>query len=397
MLMKSLEKKFLQDKKMKLLYISHCLQSSGWGRAARDLCLALDSVGVDVVCRPVKLNGDSYIPTGRFKQLLEKDASGANICISHVLPHFLNYDGHFKRNIAYFVAETLDWNHSGWHHYINNGADELWVPNTEMAENCRDFITLPVKVVPHAMDCSVYSQNHEIYAIPELAGAYNFYFVGEFNRRKRLGALIQAFNLEFKKTEPVNLVLKVYKHGTNPKDLADEVHNLAREIKRGLKLYSKVEDYPQELVVSDYLDEKSLFKLHNTCDCFVNTSFGEAWMYPACDAMGMGNKVISGNYGGPRDFLSEYTGAILVDGEYVSVIGMNDTFQNYNTGRERWYNTSVEQIRRAMRHCYKSGKRKTKTGIDCINKFSYENVGKVMKSLLEGKDDGKSQVACSER
>jgi hypothetical protein len=143
---------------MKVLYISHNLQNTGWGRAARENILALDAAGVDVVWRPIRLNGDNYEPTGRYLELYEKDLDGVDCCIQHVLPMYLSYNGHFKKNIAYFVAETLDWNHSGWHHNINL-MDELWCPNHDMANNAKNFIKIPIKVVPHPCDTEKYSKN----------------------------------------------------------------------------------------------------------------------------------------------------------------------------------------------------------------------------------------------
>ena len=41
---------------MKVLYIGHYREGSGWGQAAIDYILAMDSVGIDVVPRAVNLN-----------------------------------------------------------------------------------------------------------------------------------------------------------------------------------------------------------------------------------------------------------------------------------------------------------------------------------------------------
>ncbi len=41
---------------MKVLYIGCYRDHTGWGQAAIDYILAMDSVGIDVVCRPLKLN-----------------------------------------------------------------------------------------------------------------------------------------------------------------------------------------------------------------------------------------------------------------------------------------------------------------------------------------------------
>tara|TARA_Y100000356_G_scaffold108495_1_gene94854 strand:+ start:502 stop:744 length:243 start_codon:yes stop_codon:yes gene_type:complete len=42
---------------MKVLYFGHYKEGTGWAQAAIDYILALDSVGVDVVCRNINLTG----------------------------------------------------------------------------------------------------------------------------------------------------------------------------------------------------------------------------------------------------------------------------------------------------------------------------------------------------
>ena len=46
---------------MKILYVGHYKEQGGWAQAATDYILALDSVGVDVVCRNVTLTRDKAI------------------------------------------------------------------------------------------------------------------------------------------------------------------------------------------------------------------------------------------------------------------------------------------------------------------------------------------------
>ena len=43
---------------MKVLYIGCYREGTGWGQAAIDYILAMDSVGIDVVPRAVKLNNN---------------------------------------------------------------------------------------------------------------------------------------------------------------------------------------------------------------------------------------------------------------------------------------------------------------------------------------------------
>ena len=57
---------------MKILYIGHYKEGSGWSNAAINNILALDSIGIDVVCRNIKLtNSENEVPE-RIKELEQK-------------------------------------------------------------------------------------------------------------------------------------------------------------------------------------------------------------------------------------------------------------------------------------------------------------------------------------
>ena len=80
---------------MKVLFIGCYRDGTGWGQAAIDYILSMDHVGLDVVCRPLKLNQNNYEIPERVAELEKKPMRGANICIQNVLPHYLDYNGYF--------------------------------------------------------------------------------------------------------------------------------------------------------------------------------------------------------------------------------------------------------------------------------------------------------------
>ena len=61
---------------MKVLYIGHYREDTGWAQAARDYILAMDSVGIDVVCRNVTLTQWSEDIPQRIKHLESKNSEG---------------------------------------------------------------------------------------------------------------------------------------------------------------------------------------------------------------------------------------------------------------------------------------------------------------------------------
>ena len=92
---------------MKILYIGHYKENSGWSQAAIDYILSLDSAGLDIVCKNIKLTNNEYNIPERILELEQKDSKNIDYCIQHVLPHHLVATTKFKKNISYFFVLFL--------------------------------------------------------------------------------------------------------------------------------------------------------------------------------------------------------------------------------------------------------------------------------------------------
>jgi hypothetical protein len=84
---------------MKILYIAHYKEGSGWSRAALDYILALDQNGFDVVCRNIQLTSTEHHVPERIHELESKSLDGVDVCIQHLLPHHMIGTKKFKKNI----------------------------------------------------------------------------------------------------------------------------------------------------------------------------------------------------------------------------------------------------------------------------------------------------------
>ena len=91
---------------MKVLYLGYYRDGTGWAKAAQNYILALDSVGIDVVPRYVKLNDINGQIDERISELETKSDKGCDFVIQHLLPHHMDFNGNFKKNIALYVTET---------------------------------------------------------------------------------------------------------------------------------------------------------------------------------------------------------------------------------------------------------------------------------------------------
>ena len=375
-------------KKLKVLYIGVYRDPTGWGEAARQYILSLDAVGIEVVPRPLKLHPEQCRPPERILQLEKNDSAGCDVVIQHLLPHSMEYNGHFRKNIGLFASETDSFRYSHWPEHLNM-MDEVWYVNRAQrrAGFCNSGVDFPGFVIPHACDITRFQKSYQpLEKLKEkLDGNFVFYTIGELVRRKNLPALIKAFHLEFDRSEPVSLVIKASKPRMSADEAAKHVDAMCDDIKASLKLHANIHSYHRECVITQRFSEEDMMRLHATCDCFVSPSFGEAWCIPAFDAMALGKTPIVTDCGGFRDYLSNDTGW-LVAGREEPVFGEKDTFDDLFTGYERWTAVDIDWLRRAMRQAYQDGdlrRQKAEAGIDRAYDFTHEKVGHLMKRYLE--------------
>ncbi len=373
---------------MKVLYIGVFRDGTGWGQAATDYILALDAAGVDVVPRALKLNARQHTPPARVLELEAKSSRGADVVIQHILPHHYDYNGRML-NVGLFASETSDFATSTWSDRLNTMDAVICINHQQVNAAWRSGVRVPISVVGHATDISRFQQSYQ--PLDQLkpyreAGEFLFYTVGEMVRRKNLAALLKAFHLEFDPSEPVQLVIKTDMPGKSPQESRKHVEAFCSEIKRGLKLHGgKIENYKDEVLITDRLTEHGMMRLHAACDCFVQPSYGEAWSIPAFDAMAMGRTPIVTDCTGFRDYLSDTEGW-LVQSHEEPVFGVNDTFEDLFVGTETWHAVDIKHLRRAMREAYEEEslrEEKAASGVARAYDFSYEAIGLTFKKALQ--------------
>lgn len=372
---------------MKILYIGHYREFGGWGQAAKDCILALDSIGIDVVCRNVTLTQDRGI-SGRLKQLEDKSTEGCDVCIQHVLPHHLVKTSKFKKNIAYLEAESTSIAHLNWLESLKM-MDEVWVPNKQLADSIKeDGISAKVVVIPHTVEIDKYKKQYGNINISGAEDTFKFYYIGDVNDRKNIESILTCFHSEFEKYENVSLVLKTKKFGYDSKKLDKYISNICNKVKSEIRMYNDLKEYKKDILISNEISNDQLLQLHRSCDCFICPSHGEAWSIPSFDAMAFGNTPICSNYGGPREFIdkSNWRTGTLVNGVYSTCKCSDSAFPDMFTGREYWFQPCEMQIRKQMRRYYESWKRdpisyksrNQAAGVKSAEGFSYKNIANLI-------------------
>ncbi|MAF24385.1 hypothetical protein CL634_02185 [bacterium] len=375
---------------MKILYVGHYKEGSGWGQAATDYILSMDAAGLDVVPRCIKINKRIPETPKRILQLERKSSHGCNICIQHVLPHLMEYSPFFEKNIALYATETDNFSSSSWARYINN-MDEAWVINKDAEKaSLNSNIKIPIRIIPHASDIFKFEKEYDPIDIPSGKDNFIFYFIGDMNKRKNLEAFVKAFHTEFDINEPASILIKTNSESLAPDQCAEAVRNLCMRIKRELKLHRDLNSYKEDYIITDYLTEENIYKLHNSCDCFVGPSYGEAWCIPAFDAMGFGKTPICTNTGGMKDFIGN--GGVLVNGSKEPVYDMQNGFFDLNNAKENWTSININELRKAMRMIYNLHTSKNKryfdmqkNGLKNAKKYSHKKIGNLIKETLNAK------------
>ena len=358
---------------MKLLYIGHYRDGTGWGNAAVNNILSLDAAGVDVVPRAITYEAkDSQYPQ-RIKELESGSNLDCDIVIQHTLPNNYSYNSAYK-NIGCLTVESSNFKSTGWQHYCNL-MDEIWVSSEiTKRQTINSGVTVPVKVVPYALDVNKYDMSFGGQKVQELEDSFTFGFVGEFIERKNIKALLQAFHMEFDPREPVNLFIK-----TSKKSL-EQVQAYCRHVKNGLKIRK---NYKQEVVIAGMMPEEDYISVLSQIDCFVMPSRGEACCIPSMEAMRLGIPSIY-----TEGIGMDHAVGVKVKSYDVPCFGAIETLENLDTANETWKEIDVLELSKAMRSMYnKLIDEETKhqySGVCKImaNVFIYKNVGQKMKEIL---------------
>jgi len=376
---------------MKVLYLGVWKDGTGWGNAAQNYILALDSMGIDVVPRSISLSepADSVDIPQRILELEENDETGCDICIQHILPHVMEHHGHFDLNIGVFYCETTHFRNTTWAEHLNL-MDQVWVANRSMlSASINSYVHAPLAVVPLCFDVSAYSQRYQPYPIPEAQDKFVFYTMGTITRRKNLAGLLKAFHLEFTPHEPVCLIIKGNSPGLSPMETNKLIKVTIDEIKNGLRLYPSLTNYHNEILITQWMSHDNIMRLHKTGNCFVLPSYGEAWGIPGFEAMALGNPVILTGGGGPGDYVEHYKSGMLIPArlEPVFIRPEEAPLPDIWTSNEDWYSPDLLALQYFMRKIYQDKDLRTtmgENGIDRAYNFSLQTVGKQMEELLDG-------------
>lgn len=367
---------------MKVKYTGPAKDYSGYGEANRHDIGALNSVGVDLTTQiPVYCPDTSdYGPLGDLAVKNEGRELGYQIKIIHTTP---NVYGQFIEPQKYMIGRAfwetdkvpLDFA------YNLQQMDEIWT-GSEVNKQAmlKAGVTKPIMtIIPEAIDGSLKIDEIEPYIVAE-PDAYKFYSIFEWTERKNPLALLEAYWREFEGDKDVTLTLKTYQVGFSI-DKRQLIDQQIRKLKSKLNLKS----YAPVYLYRNLMDRYQMYRFHKTFDCFVSAHRGEGWGIPQMEAMLMGNPIISTNYGGIHEYLTDRGDAFLVKYKLVPIENMTYNAQWY-TSDQNWAEVDMADLRKRMRYVYANRAEAKKIGNagrkTVLDKFDLPVVGGLMKKRL---------------
>lgn len=327
-----------------LHYVSH-FEPSGYGLSAIAMVRALHNAGYPVRWTPVKRVGYDGLQPMPWQQALAEAGSwlhgdetlsdlpalaaataqvplvGARgFTIAQVVPEHLPVvfslaveSAHFER-VAYttWEADTLP---VSWLRCFDQ-CQHIVVPSRFNQAVFAQDLRRPVHVVPHV-------RRHRTNAIsaPQLADfrrqldiapdEFIFYSINQFEPRKGMSELIEAYVRAFERHDKVALILKTGHRGWADGPYFPQVQvreyvqtmlaRFGREVKAHL---------PKIVLIDDaQMGAQAIDALHAVGDCFVSLTHGEGFGMGASEAACAGKPVLMTGWGGQLDFLgSDYIG-----------------------------------------------------------------------------------------
>jgi glycosyltransferase involved in cell wall biosynthesis len=178
------------------------------------------------------------------------------------------------------------------------GIQEIWAPNTFVANAFRNVFSGPMTVVPHAVNVE-----EGPYPTRDHFGMEQgrFYFIFTFDyfsspyRKNPLGVL-EAFQAAFPQgSENVGLVIKSIGR-------VHRYQSIRKRIRDAAALDRRI------MVIEKSLSRPELLGLLNSSDAYLSLHRSEGFGSGMAEAMSLGKIVIGTNFSGNTDFLTEATG-----------------------------------------------------------------------------------------
>ena len=388
---------------IRVRYLGHVGQLSGYGYAAHDYMEAMRTVGIEF---DVTLGSDARLDRIPSRYAWIRDYVGQKPpgWATHAIVHCVPAVAAGWRDILYSTNAEIatiptvlmtTWETSKIpNEYVEllNSFAGIIVPSGWNRNAFLDSGVRQVDVVPHGFSSSWWHAPRPPRASQE---PYRLYSIMTWSERKNPMGLLRAYWTEFRADE--NILLSI----VTPNYSQHEVEECKRGL--GLPAYAPVEFVG---LAPNRLTDEALRDLHFASDCYVTAARGEGWGLGAFEATLVGNTVIAPDYGGFKEFLPLGTHSMYIrtmETPAVTPLTVSETRIQVGDlslrpilhnqphgirGDQAWAEPDLMHLRLQMRRAFTKG-RQVPLSVDHNSRwtlqqhFGAEAIGKRLQSVLE--------------
>jgi glycosyltransferase involved in cell wall biosynthesis len=301
---------------LRIRYVSHGYPT-GYGEVGRRLINGLLGVGASVQWVPIQFDANApLLPDAFVSQMPELEplraAQGTpDVVVVHSTPEVLPYMARLVPDGVPLVSHTV-WEavtlQAHWPPLLNS-CDGVVVPTAWNADAFRQGgITVPVAVVPHAIDEADRAVTDDAWLGPDgldLGDTFVVHSIASWTPRKAPWCTVEAYARAFGPDDDTLLVLKTDRHlapdVTAPPGPAERRRLASWSVATILHRHQ-----PAGRVHLEHgtRTRAELAALHRRSDCWLSLPYSEGWNLGAFDAAVADTPVITSRFGGPEAYLS---------------------------------------------------------------------------------------------
>jgi len=327
---------------MKVNIIGDWFNSTGYANHTRQFAIALNKLVSITVTTNKNPNWTSLVTDEEYK-MLSGNADDCDVNIMIGMPQYWrSWSVRDKPFIGFCVWEgnkvPKDW----FKNMIDENVKQIWVPslhtrtaiiNTIKEFDGFDMVLKKIRIVPHGVNTDIFKYDITKKQKPFIFTA-NKGWRGGWLDRGGLAFLFKSFNEEFSIEDNVELLVKINSVYAQI-NLQDEMNKL--------KL---LENRAPIKITPENLSYEMLPQFYSTGDVFISPSMAESYNLPCIEAMSCGIPVITSDFGGQTDYVSNVNGWLLKEGELFEV-KHEIMYEGIS-----WVRPSNTELRRVMRYVY---------------------------------------------
>jgi len=363
-----------------VLYIGPYREFSGMGNASRAYLKALYRSGHNISIRPMYNIYRDYPQEDLGDEILELETNFSkkyHTVIQHCYPHQLHYSKNFDKHIAIIHLDAYGYK-SNVTQYLSI-MDKIIVGSKFVEQQLKNLGNFQIDIVPEPVDLddiNLYRKKNT----SKNKNLYSFYCIGDWCSRKNFEKIIIAYIQMSSVYDNIELVIKTKSSMLGGTELKSSIeYDLA-------KIYSFFKNTPAKkpkLVVGEITKENMYF-IHNNNNCLINLSGAESFGYSVLEGTAFNNNIIINNNSSCSEIYKNDSSAVLrVDTETAQCFDDSKIFPIYNSKEHYWeepmINSIIKNMTQAMIETKKSKESRIKIQNEIINKYSVENIAKIIK------------------